>query len=118
MKSKQPRPYPAAARLLTEFGTRLRQARLRRRFSVDTVCARAGLSRSTLYRVEQGDPSVALGAYIRVLQVLQLETDIARVALDDALGQKLQDLKLPVLRRATRTAKSKASPTPMPTDGS
>jgi hypothetical protein len=54
---------------------------------------------------------------MRVLQVLQLETDMARVALDDALGHKLQDLNLPVLRRVTRTGKSKQSSPPKTTDG-
>ena len=47
-------------------------ARLRRRFSMETVCARADISRPTLYKVESGAPSVAFGAYLQVLRVLGL----------------------------------------------
>jgi len=48
------------------MGQRLKDARLRRRFSMETVCARADISRPTLYKVEKGDPSVAIGLYIQV----------------------------------------------------
>ena len=95
---------PRLRRLLTQIGTNLRLARLRRRFSAETVAQRAGISRKTLYRAEQGDPGVALGVYARVLQVLRLEQDLARLAADDELGRKLQDAELPIARRAPRRA--------------
>jgi transcriptional regulator with XRE-family HTH domain len=66
------------------------------------VAARAGITRSTLYRVEQGEAGVALGTYVSVLKVLGLEGDLNAVAKDDVLGQKLQDLQLPMRRKAPR----------------
>ena len=62
--------YPSSAKELEELGQRLKDARLRRRFSMETVCARADISRPTLYKVENGEPSVAIGIYVQVLRVL------------------------------------------------
>lgn len=45
---------------------------------------------------------VALGSYARVLAVLQLDADLDGLALDDALGRRLQDLGIPQRRRAPR----------------
>ncbi len=80
---------------LEQLGGRLRVARLRRKFSAETVAQRAGVSRMTLHRMEKGDPAVTLGNYLKVLGVLRLEADIDHVARDDELGRKLQDLDLP-----------------------
>ena len=41
--------------------------RLRRRLPMTYAAARAGVSRSTLYKVERGDPGVGIGVYIAVL---------------------------------------------------
>ena len=94
--------YPSSAKELTELGQRLRDARLRRRFSMETVCARADISRPTLYKVENGEPSVAIGTYVQVLRVLGLTGDLALVAKEDALGRRLQDESLPLRKRAPR----------------
>lgn len=96
---------PRLARLLSGLGANIRKARLRRAHSLETVAERAGITRKTLYRVELGDPAVALGIYARVLQALRLEQDLARIAEDDVLGRKLQDLDLePKLRAPRRKA--------------
>lgn len=97
-------------RLLEQLGSNLELARLRRQYSAQTVAERAGISRKTLYRAERGDPAVALGIYARVLQVLRLEQDLARLAADDELGRKLQDAGLPTRRRAPKRPSAKADP--------
>lgn len=61
-----------------------------------TVMAeRAGVSRDTLHRLEKGDVSISLAGFLRVLQVLGLADDIDRLASDDVLGRKLQDMNQP-----------------------
>ena len=80
--------------MLAALGERLRLARKRRKFSIATVAIRSGISRTTLYNVEKGNPAVTLGTYARVLAVLGLEKDLERVAADDVLGRRLQDLAL------------------------
>jgi len=97
-----PSLLPKLSRLLAQVGVNLKQARLRRSYSAEIVAERSGITRRTLQRVEQGDPAVALGIYARVLQALGLVEDLAALARDDALGRRLQDLDLPIRKRAPR----------------
>ena len=94
--------YPASAKEVEELGQRLKDARLRRRFSMETVCCRAGISRPTLSKVERGDSSVAFGIYVQLLRVLGLVGDISLIAKEDVLGRRLQDESLPQRQRAPR----------------
>jgi transcriptional regulator with XRE-family HTH domain len=94
--------YPSAAKELISLGQRLRDARLRRRFSMETVCVRADISRPTLYKVEKGDPSVAMGIYVQILRVLGLVEDLGLLAKEDLLGRRLQDEALPHRKRAPK----------------
>src|ERR1035441_9410705 len=104
-----PSILPRLARLMAGLGENIRKARLRRAYSSETVAQRAGITRKTLYRVERGDPAVALGIYARVLQALRLENDLASIASDDALGRKLQDASLEPKHRAPRRSEEHTS---------
>lgn len=94
MPKKPPVIFPQEQSILTELGGRLKLARLRRKLSSMVVSQRAGISRSSLYKVERGDAGATLGTYVRVLAVLGLDGDIRHLAADDRLGRKLQDLQL------------------------
>ena len=61
------------------------------------VANRAGITRQTLYRVERGDPAVALGIYATVLFVLGLIDKLASIAAveGDAVGLALEEERLP-----------------------
>ena len=109
MAKKEFNTYPASAKEMEALGQRLKDARLRRRFSMETVCARADISRPTLNKIENGDPSVAFGIYVQVLRVLGLVEDLSLIAKEDILGRRLQDELLPQRKRAPRKKK--------PTDG-
>ncbi|MBS1571620.1 MAG: helix-turn-helix transcriptional regulator [Bacteroidetes bacterium] len=76
------------------MGENIKLARKRRKLTAIQVAERAGIARSTLYLVEKGDGSVAMGAYFNVLRVLGLQNDFLKLAADDELGRKLQDLDL------------------------
>jgi transcriptional regulator with XRE-family HTH domain len=102
MSKTIPTLLPRVARLLGGFGENLKLARLRRKYSADSVAQRAGITRRTLSKVEQGDPGVALGIYARVMQVLRLEDDLSHLAVDDVLGRKLQDAGITPKRRAPK----------------
>lgn len=99
MKVSPPRPFPAVEKQMALFGQRLRVARLRRGISTVLFAERMNVSRDTLNRLEKGDPSIALGTYLRALRILGLEKDFDQVAQDDELGRKLQDLQLPLARK-------------------
>lgn len=109
MPRQPPLVFPQEQRLLSELGERLRLARKRRKLSNAVVAQRAGISRTTVYKVEAGDPGATLGAYVRVLAVLGLETDLHLLAADDRIGRKLQDLALEPSPRTPRR-KPKSSP--------
>jgi DNA-binding XRE family transcriptional regulator len=106
MPRRTPAILPRLARLMGGLGENIKKARLRRAYSSETLAQRAGITRKTLYRVERGDPAVALGIYARVLQALRLENDLGSVAVDDALGRKLQDAKLEPKSRAPKRSTS------------
>ena len=112
MPRKPPTIFPQEQRLLSDLGERLKFARLRRKLSNAVVAQRAGISRTSLYKVEAGDPGATLGTYLRVLTVLGLEGDISTLAADDKVGRKLQDLALEPSRsspsRRSTTSKTNA----------
>ena len=94
---------PGTAEILSRMGEQIRLARLRRNLSVELVAERADISRATLWKVEKGDPSVAIGIYAAVLHALNnMDTDLLLVAKDDVMGRTMQDLELSVRKRARK----------------
>jgi transcriptional regulator with XRE-family HTH domain len=116
MPRQPPTIFPQEQGLLSDLGERFKLARKRRKLSNAVVALRAGISRSSLYKVEAGDAGATMGTYLRVLAVLGLEGDIAAIAADDKLGRKLQDLALepspPAPRRRSAAPKWGAGPLP------
>jgi len=94
---------PDTQKILDTMGEQIKLARLRRKLSVELVAERAGISRATLWSVEKGSSSVAMGIYAAVLHALNgMDEDLLLIAKDDELGRKLQDMDLKVRRRAPR----------------
>ena len=94
---------PKTEVILKTMGEQIRLARLRRNLSVNLICERAYISRATLWKIEKGDPSVAIGLYAVVLHALDnMDKDLLLIAKDDILGKTLQDLKIDVRKRASR----------------
>ena len=91
------RPTVAVQRTLRKLGHDLRDARRRRRLTMEIVAQRAFTSRSTLQRVEAGDPGVGVGIYASVLQALGLLEGLGNVAdlEHDPVGQRLASAELP-----------------------
>lgn len=86
---------PDTQHKLTQMGEQIKLARLRRKLTVELVAERAGISRTTLWNVEKGSSSVAIGAYAAVLHALNgMDEDLLLIAKDDELGRQLQDLSL------------------------
>ena len=93
---------PKLKRLLTTIGGNIKLARLRRKYSTEQVAQRANIGRTTVWQIEKGSPAVSIGAYLQVLFVLGLDTDLEAVAANDPLGRKLQDAGLVVPERAPK----------------
>lgn len=85
---------PRFTKILAQLGENIKLARKRRKLTTIQVAERAGMDRTTLYHIEKGNPGVSMGAYFSVLRVLGLQDDFLKLAADDVLGRKLQDLAL------------------------
>jgi len=94
MKNKKQILFPKHQKILEQFVENIKLARKRRKLTAVQVAERAGIARNTLYLMEKGSSSVSIGAVFNVLRVLGLHEDFLKLAADDELGRKLQDLKL------------------------
>ena len=86
--------FPKNRQVLALLGENIKLAGKRRGYTQSLIAERTGLSRLTVRKIEQGDPTVSIGHYVAVLSVLGLVEDFGQVASDDELGRKLQDIKL------------------------
>jgi transcriptional regulator with XRE-family HTH domain len=75
----------ATASAVEVLGLQLASARRSQRRTSQDVADRAGITRTTLRRIERGDPDVAIGLYFEVATLLS-------VPLFGAEGQELADL--------------------------
>lgn len=94
---------PGTEKILKMMGEQIKLARLRRDLSAELVAERAGISRSSLWKVESGNPAVAMGIYAAVLHALgNMDSDLLLIAKDDKLGRQLQDVDMLMRKRASR----------------
>ena len=70
MKKRTILLFPDTIKILEQMGEQIKLARLRRNLSVELVSERANISRATLWAIEKGSPSVAIGYYAAVLHAL------------------------------------------------
>ncbi len=103
MANKSPILLPKIKQILDELGENMKLARLRRKLSSEQLAERAGISRSTLIKIEKGDEGVSIGNYLNVLKTLGLEKDFLSIAKDDQLGRKIQDAQITTKRRAPKS---------------
>lgn len=110
MRTTPPLPLPAG-RALAKLGSDLRAARLRRRITMALMAERAFISRGTLQKVEQGDPSVSLGIYATVLFILGMVDRVGALAepREDHLGMALDQERLP---KRVRSIRARLAPPP------
>lgn len=90
-------PSAAVRKALSKLGADIRDARRHRRLPMAIVADRAFTSRSTLQRIEAGDPAVSIGIYAAVLQALGLLEGLGQLAdpTTDLIGQTLASEALP-----------------------
>ena len=94
---------PDTEQILSQMGEQIKLARLRRALSAKLVAERAGISRATLSSIEHGKSTVSIGSYAAVLHALNgMDTDLLKIAQDDELGRKLQDIGLVIKKRVPK----------------
>src|SRR5665213_4023426 len=89
---------------LRKLGRDIRDARRRRRIPAAIAAQHASISRTTLVKIEKGDPGVALGIYATVLFVMGMVERLADLAdpKNDAVGLQLEEEHLPQRIRGAR----------------
>ncbi len=96
------RTYSRYAReAMSLLGRMIRIARLERKLTTTEVAARAGISRSLLQRIEQGDPGTSLGAVFETAAIVGVplfEAEPDRLA----THSRHADTKLALLPQAAR----------------
>lgn len=73
MPAKPPEITKAVTERLIEIGGQIRAHRKSLRVSAIVTAEAAGMSRITLHRIERGEPSVTMGAYLNVLAALGMD---------------------------------------------
>ncbi len=98
-----PIPLPAV-QVLKKLGRDLSVARRKRGISTMDMASRLFVSRDTLWRLEKGDPSVAIGTLATAVFVLQLHDRLANLAAPsgDEIGLGLDEERLPERIRRKR----------------
>lgn len=94
MPSKSPSISINQEKVLRVLGQQIREHRKRMKISAIVTAEAAGLSRVTLYRIEQGEPSVAIGAYISVISALGLVLELGSQK-EQKQRQNLSSKKIP-----------------------
>jgi transcriptional regulator with XRE-family HTH domain len=85
------------AERLRAWGTAIRNLRLAQKIRVSDLCARMGITHTTLRRLEKGDPGAGAGLYLSALMVLGV-LEIAAPLLPEHL------LHMPHASRRVRTS--------------
>lgn len=77
MPAKHPPIAELTAARLAALGQRIRAHRKLHKVTATTAAEAAGMSRVTLHRIERGEPSVTMGAYMSAIAVIGLQFDVA-----------------------------------------
>ena len=88
---------------LERLGSHIRRARIRRSIATADLAARCMLTLPTLRKVERGDPTVSLGAFMAVLWALGMENRLGDLLEHDPIGEELEERQM--RQRVRRTDK-------------
>lgn len=91
----------AVGRRLGDVGGSIRRWRLMQSLKAAELAERAGISRTTLQKIERGDPGVSIGAVMLVMQALgqldhvaesfdPLSTDVGRLRSTESLPERVR----------------------------
>jgi transcriptional regulator with XRE-family HTH domain len=77
------------------LGENIREARIARRFTQADLASRSLMSKATYVNVEKGDPSTSIGAYLAVLDLLDLLDGLQDIAAPhkDEIGRRYRASK-------------------------
>lgn len=106
MKKASYHLLPNTEEILRNLGEQIKLARLRRRLPAELIAERAGISRTSVWKVESGNPSVSIGIYAAVLHAMNnMDKDLLLIAKDEAMEEFMHKYNKPLRKRAPRREK-------------
>lgn len=102
MPAKSPQNPTIVTEQLAALGARIRAQRKALRVSATALAEASGMSRVSVHRIEQGEPSVTMGAYLNVLAALGMTFSATAVA--DEPSENITDNKAGWLPARVRLA--------------
>ncbi len=87
-----------------DLGENIKAARLKRCLSVMELASRSRITRSTLYQIEHGKPTVSLYSFFNVLKALNLYDDVKKSIVEDAEGNAVFK-RLMMIKESTKSYK-------------
>src|SRR5690606_10412177 len=79
---------PSTEKIAARLGNEIRAQRKAVGVNATATAEAAGLSRVTLHRIERGEGSVSLAAYLKVLTALGLELEVVNTSQRDPVGRQ------------------------------
>ena len=93
MPAKAPDIPTTVADKLVALGQQIRDHRKAMRISATVVAEAAGVSRVTLHRIEKGEPSVTMGAYLNAMEALGIDFGMIQpVSADNQMKDEHKDM--------------------------
>jgi transcriptional regulator with XRE-family HTH domain len=105
MPAKAPALGDVLGPRLKSLGERIRAHRERQKVSATVAAEAAGMSRVTLHRIERGEPSVTMGAYLSAIDAIGLQLELRDPQMHGvsaegvALPERVRLAEFPQLRR-------------------
>lgn len=94
MPAATPTVAPTDQERLARLGERLRAVRKRQRVTTVAASEAAGISRVTLHRIERGEPTVAIGAWMAAASALGLAFDLVDANAANQTGKLPKQIRL------------------------
>lgn len=76
---------------LKDLGYSIQRARLRRNISQDELAVRTGMSRTTVVRLEKGEPGVSIGTLCKVLAAFGFDDALSQLLRPDLIGEAYEE---------------------------
>jgi transcriptional regulator with XRE-family HTH domain len=95
MPSTAPHTSKDVATGLAALGARIRAHRKHQKVAATTAAEAAGMSRATLQRIERGEPSVTMGAYLSAIDALGLQFEVTEPGTPAGHAARTREAKLP-----------------------
>jgi len=99
--------HPEVLNSIVQLGFHLKGARKRRRWTLSQFAQKVGVAKSTLQRMENGDPAVSLGVFVNAIFMLGLDAEIKNLLIPEKDTRGFIELTARLPKRIRKTALEK-----------